>query len=419
MIPTTPRRSRSHGTSRPDWGRLTYRGWPVIAAALAVLLIATWALSRRGPGAEEAERTDAEVGEEREEAVDTVVTLDTAAQRFAGIAIATAALASGSDLVANGTITYDPDHASVVAPRVEGRVVVVRADLGDRVERGGVLAILQSSEVGETRGALERVRATLDVARQNYEREKRLYDQSVSSQKEMLEAEGEYRRAQADLNSASSRLRAVGASTGAPGAEYNLVSPVAGTVVERHTMPGQIAGPQTNLFTVADLRRLWITVDVYESDAGRVRQGAKADVRPRALPGETFVGHVSFAGGVVDAATRTIKVKVTIDNPGLRLRPGMFAQVRVDAPPGASGGNGVGVVVPELAVQDFGGRTVVFVPGDSAGEFVARTVTVGERTGRGVRVLSGLLPGDRFVVSGAFQLKSELLKATFGEEDES
>ena len=184
-------------------------------------------------------------------------------------------------------------------------------------------------------------------------------------------------------------------------------------------MPGQIAGPETKLFTVANLRRLWMTVEVYESDAGRVRQGARAEVRPRALPDETFVGRVSFAGGVVDAATRTLKVRVTVDNPSLRLRPGMFAQVRIDAPPvpGASGGEGV--VVPERAIQDLSGRTVVFVPGDATGEFVARTVTVGERAGRGVRILAGLRPGDAFVVNGAFQLKSELLKATFGEEDES
>ena len=395
------------------------RGWPAIVAAVAILLVAAWALSQRGPGAQAPEPADAEGGEEREEAVDTLVTLDTAAQRFAGIEIATAGVASGNDVVANGTITYDGDYASVVAPRAMGRVLAVRADLGDRVEAGGVLAVLQSAEVGETRGAVERARAALHVARQNYEREKRLYEQSVSSQKEMLEAEGEYRTAQAALNSASSRLRAVGAGAGPSGAEYNLVSPVAGTVVERQTMPGQIAGPETNLFTVANLRRLWMTVEVYESDAGRVRQGARVEVRPRALPGETFVGRISFAGGVVDAATRTLKVRVTIDNPTLRLRPGMFAQVRIDAPPvpGASGGEGV--VVPELAIQDLSGRTVVFVPGDATGEFVARTVTVGERAGRGVQILAGLRPGDAFVVNGAFQLKSELLKATFGEEDES
>ena len=406
-------------TRRADSSLFVQGRSAAIPAALLVLLVAAWAFARRENGGQDDERARAETEEEHGEAVDSVVTLDSAARRFAGIEIANAGLAPSTELVATGTITYNPDYASIVAPRVEGRVVVVRADLGDRVERGSVLAVLQSSEVGETRGALERARAALDVARQNYEREKRLYEQSVSSQKEMLDAEGEYRSAQAEFNSASARLRAVGASAGAQGAEYSLVSPVAGTVVERHVMPGQIAGPETNLFTVADLRRLWITVEVYASDASRVRQGALVQVSPRAFPGETFPGRVSFAGGVVDAATRTIKVRVTVDNPSSRLRPGMFAQVRVAAPSVVGAGGGEGVVIPELAVQDLNGRMVVFVPGGSPGEFVARTVILGERTGRGVRVLSGLRPEEAFVVSGAFQLKSELLKATFGEEDEA
>lgn len=406
-------------TRRADSSLFVRGRTAAIAAALVVLLVAAWAFSRRGNGGQGDERARAETEEEHGEAVDSVVTLDSAAQRFAGIEIATAGLAPSSELVATGTITYDPDYASVVAPRVEGRVMVVRADLGDRVERGSVLAVVQSSDVGEARGALERARAALDVARQNYEREKRLYEQSVSSQKEMLDAEGVYRSAHAEFNSASARLRAVGASAGAPGAEYSLVSAVAGTVVERDVMPGQIVGPKTNLFTVADVSRLWITVEVYESDVSRVRQGALVQVNPRAFPGETFPGRVSFAGGVVDAATRTIKVRVTVDNRSSRLRPGMFAQVRVAAPSVVGAAGGEGVVIPELAVQELSGRMVVFVPGGLPGQFVARTVILGERTGRGVRVLSGLRPGEAFAVSGAFQLKSELLKATFGEEDEA
>ena len=414
-----PMDHRSETTGR-KWRRLARRGWPAIAAAIAVLLVVAWAFSRRSDGAESGALADDELAEEREETVDTLVTLDSAAQRFAGIELTTAGGADGQALLANGTVTYDANHASVIAPRAEGRVISVRADLGQRVGTGTVLATLESAEVGETRGTLEQARAALDVARQNFEREKRLYEQSISSQKELIEAEGEYRSAQAEFNSAAARLRSFGASLGGEGAEYALVSRVAGTVVERNAMPGQIAGPETNLFTVADLRRLWMTVDVYESDVARVRQGAVARVSPRALPGETFLGRVSFAGGVVDETSRTIKVRVTIDNPNLRLRPGMFAQVRIDAPASAARSAPAAgpVVVPELAVQDLNGRMVVFVPGRAPGEFVVREVTLGERTAGMVAITEGLRPGDAFVVGGAFQLKSELLKATFGEEDE-
>src|SRR6185437_3593423 len=132
-----------------------------------------------------------------------------------------------------------------------------------------------------------------------------------------------------------------------------------GVVVERNASPGQSVGPSTNLFTVADLRNVWITVDVYETDLARVRQGAAAIVSPTAFQSEQFPGRVTFAGGVVDTASRTFKVRVEVDNPNLRLRPGMFAQVRVpDVARAAITGP---IVIPEIAVQEVNGKQVVFV----------------------------------------------------------
>ena len=182
-----------------------------------------------------------------------------------------------------------------------------------------------------------------------------------------------------------------------------------------------IAGPETHLFTVADLRSLWIEVDVYEADADRVRAGSAAAVVTRAIPGESFPGHVTYAGGVVDSATRTVKVRVEVDNQQGRLRPGMYAEVRIEeqsatraAPPAGDSS----VVVSELAVQDLDGQAVVFVPEGVAGRFVARAVTVGPRLPGGlVTILGGLTVGEQVVTRGAFQLKSELLKESFGDDD--
>ncbi len=355
-------------------------------------------------------------GESERTGADSVVVLDTAALALAGIETATAAVQNGSTLTANGTITYDANHVSVVAPRAEGRVAGVRADLGQRVAAGAVLAVVESGDVGQTRGELDRSRANVELARQNFEREQRLYAQSISSQKEMIEAEAAYRTAQADYASAASKLRSLGAGRG-QGGTYALTSPIAGTVVERNATPGQIAGPETPLFTVADLRRVWITVDVYEADAERVGQGMPAMVTTRAMPGISFTGRVTYAGGVVDTASRTVKMRVEVDNPGLRLRPGMYAQVLLQGPGGAAATGPL--VVPELAVQDVNGRTVVFVPGATPGRFVVRPVTVGERMGSGLlAITAGLAPGERYVVKGAFQLRSEMLKASFGGDED-
>ena len=345
---------------------------------------------------------------------DSTVTLDSVAQRIAGVELVTVAPDSGGALVANGTITYDGNHVSVVASRAEGRVSKVLADLGSRVRSGDLLARIQSPEVGETEGELERAEAAVEVARRNYEREKRLYEQSISSQKEMLEAENDYRTAQADLKGTQAKLAALGAAN-ARGGTFGLASPISGVIVERHATPGQIVGPETDLFTVADLRHVWITVDLYETDYGRVRNGAAAQVMPSALPADTFPGKVTFAGGIVDSVSRTIKVRVQVENESQRLRPGMFAQVRIVTPDKTSDAR---LAVPELAVQNLDGTPVVFVAGSEPGRYTARRVTLGGPAGSGMlAVRDGLRPGERVAVKGAFQLKAELTKASFGEEE--
>lgn len=409
-----------------DWRALARRNWLIVGAVMLALVLGAWALSRRGARAQSAGSSGSSSGAvstEEKAGVDSVVTLDSASLQLVAIEVRPASALAGSGLVANGTITYDANHVSVVAPRAEGRVSAVRADLGQRVGPGSVLAILESPEIGQSRGDVARAEAALEVAQQNYDREKSLFEQQVSSQKSMLEAQAAYRSAQADYNAARARNRALGASGAAApdaGGSYALVTPVGGTVVERNAMPGQIAGPQTNLFTVADLRHVWINVDVYESDLARVHNGAAARVTTRAMPGETFRGRVTFAGGVVDSTTRTVKVRVEVENPGQRLRPGMYAEVRIDALPDTLPAQTAAgpVVLPDIAVQDLNGKSVVFVPAGAPGRFVARAVILGTRVGDGlVSITSGLRSGDSVVVKGAFQLKSELMKASFGGDE--
>lgn len=434
MMPLLNRRSRS-GTVHPasdgdmrdkdlrpspvqdrgGWHRLVIARWPLFAAGIAVLvLIGDWALAHRGSTAPAADSAVA-AGKATRAGPDSIVKLDSTALRLAGVEIDTVTLAGSGALVANGTITYDANRVSVVGPRVEGRVVAVRADLGEQVRAGTVLAILESPGVGQTRGEMERARANLEVARRNYEREERLFSEQISSQKELLEAEGTYRSAQAEYNSALAQLKAVGAAAG-EGPTFGLRTPVSGTVVERNASPGQIVGPSANLFTVADLRHVWITVDVYERDLARVKRGAEAGVTPTALPSALFKGLVTYAGGIVDSVSRTFKVRVELENPDQRLRPGMFARVRIQAPalPGTEGA----LTVPEVAVQEVEGKQVVFVVGPAPGEFVARRVTLAPGAGGGVAVVtSGLSAGERIVTKGAFQLKAELTKASFGQEE--
>ena len=412
---TMPESDHTAGSLARSWHYLRRRRWPLWLAAL-VAVAAVWAVFGRDrrPADQPAAASEGG-GSTAGSAPDSLVALDTTSERLAGIKLITVGAARAGVLSANGTITYDGNHVSAVASRAEGRVVSIRTDLGQRVRQGDILVTVESPEVGETRGTYGRAQAAIEVARRNYEREKRLYEQSITSQKELLEAEGEFRSAEAELNAALAKLKALGASPVGEGGTFGLASPVSGTVVERHATPGQIAGPSTDLLTVADLRHVWITVDVYEADYTRVRNGAPAKVIPTALR-DTFPGKVTFAGGVVDSLTRTVKVRVEVENETRLLRPGMFAQVYIET--AIPAGSDSSVVIPEIAVQEVDGRPVVFVPTGEPGRYVAREVGLGPRASPGaVSVVKGLRPGDRVVGDGAFQLKAELIKATFAGED--
>lgn len=388
------------------------------ASAGFVLLVLVTALDAAGCTRDEtAKKGETDAGSPgARNAAPAAVRLDSTAMRLAGIALDTVAAHGDAEVVANGTITYNADRVSVIGPRVEGRIVTVQADLGREVRQGDVLATVESQEIGQIRGEHARALATMDVALRNYEREQRLFRQQISSEREMLEAEAAYRSAQADYNSAGARLKAVGATPDGGGAVYGLQAPMSGIVLDRSANPGQLVGPSSNLFTVAQLEHLWITVDVYESDLSRVRNNAIATVLPRSLPLESFRGRVTYPGGVVDTLSRTFRVRVDIENPQRKLRPGMYAQVRIRVP--STDAKRASAVIPELAVQDLGGTPVVFVPGSAAGLFVARPVLLGERLGSGmVVVTSGLHAGERIVTRGAFQLKAELSKATFANDE--
>lgn len=338
-----------------------------------------------------------------------VVELDSAGLAMAGLAFAEADTVQSTVLPATGAITYDQNRVSHIGPRTEGRILSLQADLGDRLRSGQVLAVLESPEVGATRADLHEAESMVEIARENYERERRLEEQGISSRRELLEAERELRQAEAALLRAGERLQALGAGHG-EGSQFTVTAPFEGVVVEKHATRGEVVGPSDQLFTVADLGRLWIELDVYERDLRRVALGQPVQVTTTAYPDRTFEGEIVYIGDILDAARRTVRARVEVENPGGALRPGMFARAGIRV-----SGSSTVVVVPRQAVQTVEDRQVVWVPGDEPGHFTARPVEVGQTLeGNRIEVLSGLEPGERIVTEGAFTLKAQLSKGEFG-----
>lgn len=378
----------------------------------ALLVLAACGGDKNQGAADSAGAPTADSAAATAEADHDVVTIDTAAIRIAGIRVAVADVITSTSLPVTGAITYDANRVSHVGARTDGRVVEVRADLGMRVQRGQTLVHLESPQVGQIRATEREAEALVRIARENFAREQRLEQQGISSRKELLEAEADLRRAEASLQSAEAQLAVLGAGHG-DGGHFDISSPFAGVIVSRNVSLGEMASPVDTLFTVADLSRVWIELDVFERNLGSVRAGQPVLVTTTAYPRRTFPGRIVYVGDILDPAKRTARARVEIPNTDGALKPGMFATANIQV---GAGGPPL-VVVPQDAVQELEKKQVVFIPGTKPGEYRAVPVQVGESIAGGrVVILAGLTPGQRLVVTGAFTLRSELAKGEIGDE---
>lgn len=329
------------------------------------------------------------------------------------------------EIRATAVIKPNDNRLARVSPRIPGKAVEVKAVLGDVVEPGQTLALLDSLELGEKKSAFLQARTNLDVARRNYEREERLFQQHISAEKEYLEAKGEFERSQAAYQAAREALRLLGLADaaidglgwGGKGhllSHFPLVAPFAGTVVEKRITLGEMVRPEDPSYTIADLTTVWVLLDIYEKDVRRVGIGADGRIAVDAYPGETFQGKVTYVSDLLDETTRTAKARVEIPNHERRLKPGMFVTAMLSAPvPGAP----AVIAIPAAAVYQIQGRVVAFVQ-EGEGSFAVRDIRLGQRAGLDVEVLDGVQEGELVVTDGGFSLKSTLLKEAMGEEHE-
>lgn len=345
-----------------------------------------------------------------------VVTLAQDIQKSAGIAVRPITMMSAAVPVsATAAIELNLDRSAKVSPRVTGKVMKILVSQGDRVKAGQVLAWLDSVELDQIWSDYRKARGKVELAQKNLQREETLFEKKISPEKDVLKARQELGEAQADMYLARERFRLVGvdvdqfAATQGNGRHpmIPVPSPVGGVVIEKTVTQGEAVGPDKVIFMVADLSTLWVVIDVYEKDMSRLRVGAAVKASVTAFPDKTFKGRISYIADVVDEKTRTEKARVTIDNSGGLLKPGMFATVVTEARSGAAEKL---MAVPDEAVQIEGAARYVFVQ-IAPDKFKRRDIETGRTLGKDVEVISGLKEGEAIAVSGAFTLKSELKKS--------
>jgi cobalt-zinc-cadmium efflux system membrane fusion protein len=375
---------------------------PMFMRKVAVLLLPLAALA----GAAGCNKSHGEEGEKpQDERARDFIRYDPGHAPLDFVKIETVTESSGSTSVSlPGRVTFDEDHTQRLASPIDGRAVNILAKLGDKVRAGQPLIQLSSPNVGQLQADAQKAMADLTVAQKAIDRVHKLQEDGAVADKEVAQADGEFRKAKSDYARSTAQLKALGVSPTDPAVNAALRAQIPGIVVERNVLVGQEvrADQATPLLTVSSLDAVWVLADAYEQDLALVSEGDPVSIRVPAYPGETFPGKVGHIGEVVDPATRTVKIRCVASNPGHRLKPEMFAKVDVQNVSGRKF-----ITVPAKAVLSEGDKSLVIVATEGS-VFRTRRVDVGPETDGNVRILNGLTPGEKIVTDGAIFMKREI-----------
>lgn len=317
-----------------------------------------------------------------------------------------------------GTVELNERKTANLTTLVRGRAIEVYADLGQEVTQGTLLATLESREFGDAQSAYLKAKATLYVVARAYERAQALLKEEIISVAEGQRREGDMVRAQAELRESHQHLRLMGmsdeqikelAQSRSIHPRIYITAPFHGFVIARNIVVGEVVEVTETMFVVADLSEVWVFANIPEKDISFVLNSERTDGRQigelllHAYPDEVFHGTVTYIGAVLDVATRTMDLRLELPNPDLKLKPDMYATIRMYSSP-----TNDALTVPENTIQRDGDRRFVFVRRDS-GTFEARDVKLGDSNGKEVMIIGGLREGEPVVTNGGFTLKSELM----------
>jgi cobalt-zinc-cadmium efflux system membrane fusion protein len=307
------------------------------------------------------------------------------------------------ELSVTGVVSPDVSRAVAVVSLSSGRVIDVRARLGDQVTKGQVLLRIQSADISGAFSDYRKAVADQVLAQTQLDRAKALFERGATAKKDLEVAQDAADKAQVDVENATEHLRVLGLDAHrAPTSVVEVTAPVSGVITEQNVTGA--AGIKSldnspNLFTISDLSRVWIVCDVYENDLSMVRVGDAADLHLTAYPDRVLTGRISNIGAILDPAIRTAKVRIEVSNPGL-LRIGMFVTATFHGQTKQTR-----AVVPSSAILHLHDREWVYVP-TAPGRFQRVEVTSGNTLpGAMQEVVSGLLPGQQ-VVSNALVLQN-------------
>lgn len=292
----------------------------------------------------------------------------------------------------NGKVAFNDENVIKIFPLVSGNISNINVMLGDYVDAGKTLAVIQSSEMAGYGSELITAQTNLEVAKRNFEATQDMATNGLVSQKDLLAAQASYTQAQSELKRVESVLKINGGNTQG---EYIVKSPISGFIVEKNVTNNMTirADNSNDLFTISDLKNIWVLANVYESNISKVHPGDSVQITTLSYPGRVFQGKIDKILNVLDPANKVMKVRVVLQNPDYALKPEMFASVTV-----INKENKQSICIPSHALIFDNSQYFVLVYNS---RFDVRIVpvqilnTIGDKT----YISSGLTAGDKIIGS--------------------
>lgn len=233
-----------------------------------------------------------------------------------------------NDLKLTGKVAFNDDNVSRIYPMVSGKIRDIKVMLGDYVTKGQTLAVMNSAEMAGYSSDLVNAEAGVAVAKKSLDATQDMFNSGIASQRDLLSAQTDYQKAQSELSRVKRVLNINGGNTAG---EYIITSPISGFVVEKLVTNNTLVrnDNSTQLFTISDLKNVWIMANVYESNIGQVHMGDNVEVTTLSYPGKVFHGQVDKMFNVLDPTNKVMKVRISLPNDDYALKPEMFASVRV------------------------------------------------------------------------------------------
>ena len=304
----------------------------------------------------------------------------------------------------SGEVSFDENKVNKIFPRSSGQVLECKVSLGDRVEAGQVLAIIRSADVATSYADISSADADLAIAKRQFENQESLFKNGIASERELTEAKQNFEKAKAAKHKIEISLNINGGSKTNANGLYYLTAPASGYIVEKKINQGNFIRNDLseNVFTISNMKDVWVLANVYETDISKVKEGYKVKVTTLAYPDKIFDGKVEKVSEVLDPINKVLKVRIRLDNSAMLLKPEMFTSVVV-----SNSTNKKALCVSKSSIIEEGGKSYIIIYNGNC-DLAVREVEISKQINDRVFISSGVVAGEKIITKGALLVYDEL-----------